>query len=139
MSHFYAAINGRCSVATRTGTKASGMYSYTAGWKGCIYVRLDEHDGQDRYIVSLEPWSGSGGQFRVIAEGPLDANADEFITSGAAMRSPDLEMLATMEIAAADCDTASSKISDGDLSGLADGLADCALMIRTAIAKAKGE
>ena len=90
MSHFYATIQGHCGEATRMGTARSGMYSNTAGWKGCISVHLwessrAEHDDcPDRYTVSLVPWHGSGGLSRVIAEGPLDARATEIITRGAA-------------------------------------------------------
>ncbi len=100
MSHFYATIHGNRSQATRMGTPRSGMHSNTAGWKGCISVNIGESKGKDFYTVSLTPWGGSGGQSRVIAEGPLDANADEFITRGAAMGSRDLEMLKVLKMVA---------------------------------------
>jgi len=91
MSHFYAVIQGNRGEATRMGSKLSGLRSNTAGWGGCISVYVYERDGQDHYNVSLVPWSGSGGESRVIAEGPLDANAPEFITRGAALGSRDLK------------------------------------------------
>lgn len=103
MSHFYATIRGHRGEATRQGTARSGMYSNTAGWKGSISVylwessRAEHDDCPDRYTVSLVPWSSSGGESRVIAEGPLDANAPDFITRGAAMGSRDLDTLALLQ------------------------------------------
>ena len=98
MSHFYGTVSGSRGMATRMGSKNSGLRVNAAGWGGSIRVQLCEDHGKDTYTVSLVPWQSSGGQSRVIAEGPLDANADEFITRSAAMGSRDLEMLEVLEV-----------------------------------------
>ena len=84
MSHFYANIRGHRGEATRMGTKSSGMYSNTAGWKGAIsvYVWYDNEKDEDRYRVQLNTWQGSRGRNRVIASGPLDATASDPIDGG---------------------------------------------------------
>ena len=89
MSHFYATIRGHRGEATRQGTTRSGMYVNAAGWKGAIniIINYDKEKNIDTYLVSLVPWQGSRGESRVIAEGPLDASAPEFITRGAALGS----------------------------------------------------
>ena len=85
MSHFYAIIRGNRGEATRMGGKSSGLYVNAAGWGGCVNTQLWHDKGKDYYRVSLIPWHGCRGSSRVIAEGPLDASAPEFITRGAAM------------------------------------------------------
>lgn len=78
MSHFYAKIQGTRGEATRTGTKASGIRSDTAGWNGAIQVEVFVgKDGKDRFIVWLTPWQDSGGKPRKLAEGILDAKAPD--------------------------------------------------------------
>ena len=60
MSRFCATIRGNRGRATRQGTKASGMVSYTASWQGCVRVELREVDGVDFARVTLETWRGQG-------------------------------------------------------------------------------
>ncbi len=134
MSHFYATISGHRGLATRQGTKNSGMHSQTAGWRGCISVYAYEQDGEDCYRVSLEPWQGSGGQSRMIAEGPLDANADEFITSGAAMGSLNAELVEALNIM-----VVASEYDLRRLDGWGPTKTAALTHARAALAKAKGD
>ena len=76
MSHFYGTVEGNRGRATRCGSKASGLTTKAAGWNGCIRVHIfTDDDGNDRYKVTLTPWSSSGGQVRPLAVGSLDAKA----------------------------------------------------------------
>ena len=74
MSHFYGTLEGNRGEVTRCGSKASGITSYAAGWRGAIRVDVFERDGEDRFQVTLVPWQNSGGIHQVIAEGVLNAN-----------------------------------------------------------------
>ena len=77
MSHFYGTLEGNRGMATRCGTKSSGMVTYTAGWHGAIRTIIDHReDGSDVFMVELIPWQSSGGKTRLLAEGVLDANAE---------------------------------------------------------------
>jgi len=72
MSHFYATIQGSRGMATRQGSKKSGMTSYTASWQGCVRVRLWEADGVDMADVSLETWHGRGAYPDIVLyHGPV--------------------------------------------------------------------
>lgn len=75
MSHFYATAQGNRGIATRCGTKSSGMVTQTAGWKGCVQTLVwhDEESDTDRYEVSVIPWQGSGGQSRSLLSGVLSS------------------------------------------------------------------
>lgn len=98
MSHFYATIQSHRGETACIGSKASGLYSHTGGWKGSIsvYVWHNDKTDEDRYQVSLVPWQSSGGKPRIIATGPLDANTPEFITRDPALGSRDLELIAAL-------------------------------------------
>lgn len=71
MAHFYGTLKGQRGRATRCGTKASGITVEAAGWGGCIRVEVTAGLAQDWYHVYLTPWKNSGGESRLIAEGPL--------------------------------------------------------------------
>ena len=75
MSHFYGTLEGSRGEATRCGTKDSGMQAIAAGWGGAIRVDVYRQDGVDQYRVTLEPWRGSGGDYRTLAEGVLNSAA----------------------------------------------------------------
>ena len=78
MAHFYGTAQGNRGVATRCGTKNSGVHTVAAGHDGSIQVYVD-HDhaaGVDRYMVTIEAWQGSGGQTKILAEGLLDAGRE---------------------------------------------------------------
>lgn len=60
MAHFYASINGaRESIATKTGTKKSGMSAHVRGWNVGVDVRLSHENGKD--VVRVYKTSGSNG------------------------------------------------------------------------------
>jgi hypothetical protein len=74
MSHFYGTLKGSRGVATRCGTKNTGLTTHAAGWRGAIRVTVHHGaDGRDRFEVQLVPWHGSGGRAVKLAEGVLDA------------------------------------------------------------------
>ena len=68
MAHFYASINGaRESIATKTGTKNSGMQAHVRGWNIGVDVRLSHENGKD--VVRVYKTSGSNGRDKnLIAE-----------------------------------------------------------------------
>ena len=72
MSHFYGTLKGQAGEATRCGSRASGIVTYAAGWRGAIRVEvfLDEQ-GEDAYRVALVPWGNSSGISRQLASGKL--------------------------------------------------------------------
>lgn len=55
MAHFYAQIHGNKGEATRCGSKNSGIYSHTRGWKvGCeTIIHYDEDSGKDKISIYL--------------------------------------------------------------------------------------
>ena len=79
MSHFYGTLQGSGGQSTRTGNKSSGVDAIAAGHGGCIHTRIyhDEDSGEDRYIVSLEPWRESGGNGQILANGILKTSKRE--------------------------------------------------------------
>jgi hypothetical protein len=74
MSHFYGSMEGSRGVATRCGTKGSGMQAYIRGWTTGVLVNLVHVDGKDRVVVQRTTGSsGSGAGREVIAEWAVDA------------------------------------------------------------------
>jgi len=60
MAHFYASVNGsRETIATKTGTKKSGMSAHVRGWNVGVDVRLSHVNGKD--VVQVYKTSGSNG------------------------------------------------------------------------------
>lgn len=79
MSNFYGTIDGMGKTqATRRGSKATGLTTHAAGWKGAIRVSLthSEATGNDEFMVELVPWQGSGGSAELLARGVLDATLE---------------------------------------------------------------
>lgn len=72
MSHFYGTLKGQRGLATRTGSKSSGIQTTAASWNGAIRVEVYRDDGSDtdRFVVTEIPWMGCGVS-RVLAEGVL--------------------------------------------------------------------
>ena len=83
MAHFYGVLEGKSGTATRCVTKESGLVATAAGWGGCVMVRVYRDEaGVDRYIVTLGPWKGSGGEFETIAQGILRALTTPIMRKG---------------------------------------------------------
>lgn len=60
MSRFYAQIQGNRGMASRCGTKGSGMWSHTRGWH--IGVEIDCYvDDKDRDNILVYKTGGSSG------------------------------------------------------------------------------
>lgn len=70
MSHFYADIEGNRGMATRCGTKNSGIQGHIRGWGvgAKVFVNYDEEAGKD--IVRVYRTGGSRGydSDKLIAE-----------------------------------------------------------------------
>ena len=80
MAHFYGTLQGSRGLATRMGTKGSGVTTYAASWQGCVIasVYYNEKTGQDMARVELGTWHGSGTN-RILYEGPVSGEeANEF-------------------------------------------------------------
>jgi len=60
MSDFYGTVKGGRGMATRCGTKNSGIESYTSSWSGAVRCKAYKHNGQDMVRVELVPWRGEG-------------------------------------------------------------------------------
>lgn len=57
MAKFYGTLRGcRDSVATKTGTKASGITASVQSWDGSIICEVYERNGETRFRV----WFGEG-------------------------------------------------------------------------------
>lgn len=73
MAHFYGTLQGSRGLASRLGTKNSGLETVAAGWRGAIKVELWNDNGRDMFRVWLTPWQNSGGRNRILASGELNA------------------------------------------------------------------
>ena len=67
MAQFYASVSGaRDSVATKTGTKASGINAHVRGWDKGIAVRgFVDKDGKEKFVVQL---TGGSNNESVVKE-----------------------------------------------------------------------
>ena len=72
MNHFYGMIDGRgCTLATRCGSRDSGLVTIAASWDGAIVVSLwVDQQGCNRFTVKQRDWKGKGIN-EVIAEGVI--------------------------------------------------------------------
>ncbi len=71
MAHFYATVSGaRDTVATKTGTKASGMDAHVRGWDVGARIRMfhDEKTGKDRVQVYLTKGSNGDGREALLCD-----------------------------------------------------------------------
>lgn len=59
MSHFYASIQGQKGLATRCGSKSSGIVGHIRTWEFGIEVQIQHVNGKD--IAYLYKTSGSNG------------------------------------------------------------------------------
>lgn len=67
MAHFYASIEGSRGMATRAGTKNSGMIGHIRGWDIGARVELSHVDGRD--VVRVYRTGGSNGyRSELVAE-----------------------------------------------------------------------
>ena len=71
---FWGEVSGRATTcASRGGSKASGLTTEAAGWRGMIEVRLwHTRDGKDMFSVYLKPHWSDSGEVTKLAEGLLD-------------------------------------------------------------------
>ncbi len=71
MSHFYGTLQGNRGEVTRTGSKNSGITTYSASWDGAIRVHVYmDKDGNDCYRIAQTTWHGYGIN-EPIAEGKI--------------------------------------------------------------------
>lgn len=68
MSHFYASIEGSRGMATRAGSKSSGMQGHIRGWNVGARVAVNHEDGHDVVRVYRTTGSNSYGLSELIAE-----------------------------------------------------------------------
>ena len=67
MSHFYGTVQGQAGLATRRGSKNSGLVVNAASFKGCISVALEvTKDGKDKFYIHQEPWHGAGIREHIV-------------------------------------------------------------------------
>lgn len=74
MSHFYGYLdNGINKTKTMRGFANRGLTAEACSWHGIIQVRIfQDKNGEDRFIVSQEPHTGSGsGVSEVLASGKI--------------------------------------------------------------------
>ena len=66
MAQFYGSIQGNKGVATRMGTKSSGLEAHIRGWNKGIRVKMRVNDkGEDEAVVYLTAGS-NGHEFDTI-------------------------------------------------------------------------
>lgn len=70
MSHFYGTVEGKSgSVASRTGSKASGLEVSAKSWEGEVQIKLS-HTAEGRDYIEI--WAGPHGDPRwLIFNGPV--------------------------------------------------------------------
>lgn len=72
MAQFYAEIQGHRGLASRLGTKASGMSSSTKSWAGEVNVVMSTGNGlTDNDYVRIVVCRHGGGQGVVVYDGPV--------------------------------------------------------------------
>ena len=79
MSTFYGTLRGKArTIATRCGTKRSGIEAVAASWKGAVMVRMYVNEnGTELFEVVMQQWHGHG-DYKVIAQGVVgDAGSVE--------------------------------------------------------------
>ena len=72
MAHFRGTICGHRGVASRLGTKGSGLETKAASWQGAVGVQLYAQNGVDMARVSLTTHHGAGTN-RLLYDGPVDS------------------------------------------------------------------
>ena len=70
MAHFRADIHGCRGVASRLGTKGSGLLAHIGSWSGGVRVHLYHQDGEDYARVELMKWHGAGTD-KTLYDGPV--------------------------------------------------------------------
>ena len=70
MDQYCGIVKGKRGVASRLGSKASGLVTQAASWGGAIEVQLyhDDETGEDRFTVRQTPWRNKGLS-KLLAEG----------------------------------------------------------------------
>lgn len=77
MAHFMGIVRGRArSLASRLGSKDSGITVEAGSWEGGVRVHLYQHDGADYAIVSLIQWHGAGAN-RILYDGPVSGEKSD--------------------------------------------------------------
>ena len=82
MSHFYGYLdNGINKTKTMRGFANRGLTAEACSWHGIIQVRIfQDKNGEDRFIVSQEPHTGSGcGVSEILASGKIGEIQSELI------------------------------------------------------------
>lgn len=78
MAQFYAETKGNRGIATRTGTKLSGLWAHIRGWHIGARVEMSHVNGEDRLTVFLTHGSSNPGnaqclgQFRLAEDGTFE-------------------------------------------------------------------
>jgi len=72
MSHFYGTVQGNRGEASKCGSKASGIRTYAASWKGAItcWTYIDKETGNDYVRVEMTTWQGAGN-YALLYDGPI--------------------------------------------------------------------
>lgn len=74
MAHFYASIEGNRGMATRCGTKSSGITGHVRGWTVGARVELSHEDGTDIARVYRTGGSNGYGTGELVAQFDGDGN-----------------------------------------------------------------
>lgn len=77
MAYFYGTIAGqRAAPIGMGGTKANGLTTYAASYKGAIRVEVYvDDDGDDAFAITEQQWEGTGIR-RWIAQGKIGKGAE---------------------------------------------------------------
>lgn len=77
MAHFYGTLRGSAGETSRTGTKSSGLTTYTASWNGAVrsHVYYNDEYKQDWVIVELVEWQGIG-TYKLLYHGSIKGEHD---------------------------------------------------------------
>lgn len=70
MAHFRGWVKGARGLASRLGSRHSGLNTDAASWQGAVHVWLFSCGGKDIARVTLEPHHGHGVN-RVLYDGPV--------------------------------------------------------------------
>lgn len=73
MAHFRGTIQGHRGLASRLGSKASGLSANLASWQGAVSVELYSAQGTDYVRIELRQHVNGAGQWppKSLYDGPI--------------------------------------------------------------------
>lgn len=81
MAQFYAEIQGSRGLASRMGSKKSGIWAHIRGWNNGVSINgiHDHEEDEDIFEISVTSGSGYGSSDKYIGKVVLDRHGPTFV------------------------------------------------------------